>query len=50
MVIHENIWSVTTGKHINMIAGDNSRVNKTTFEKLFKEMGGLPHALGNRPS
>lgn len=39
LVCHENVWSSTTGKHLNRIEPDKSkRVNKETFDKLFTEL------------
>lgn len=39
-VVCENIWTVTTGKHLNMIDnGDKkSRVDYDTFQRLVKEL------------
>jgi hypothetical protein len=36
MVVHENIWTKTTGKHLNLIDGNrpNERVDAETFERL----------------
>jgi len=37
-VVHENIWSRTTGKHLNLIDGDqSSRVDSKTFARLWRE-------------
>lgn len=38
-VVHENDWSVTTGKHLNWIDGGNKRgrVDHETFERLWAE-------------
>jgi hypothetical protein len=37
LVVHENIWSHTTGKHLNMIDSDrdNTRVNASEFNRLY---------------
>jgi len=37
-VVHENVWSTTTGKHLNMIESDKKRrVNSERFEQLWNE-------------
>ena len=37
IVVHENIWGKTTGKHLNLINADKSiRVNNATFISLWK--------------
>ncbi len=40
LVVRENAWGPTTGKHLNLIDGGNqsSRVNATTFNALYAEM------------
>ena len=44
MVISENCWSNTTGKHLNWINRDKSvRIPRAEFEKLFEE------CFGNSP-
>jgi hypothetical protein len=38
VVVHENIWSQTTGKHLTAIDGGKGlRVPQTTFERLWSE-------------
>lgn len=45
LILHENDWSVNTGKHLNAINRDKSlRVCRTAFEALFNGIA-LP-ALG----
>lgn len=38
LVVRENDWSNTTGKHLNRIDGGNKkgRVDATTFQRLFE--------------
>lgn len=38
LVIHENIWGKTTGKHLNLIGDKKFRVSCQEFTKKFKEM------------
>src|SRR5581483_3963246 len=38
-IVCENIWSTTTGKHLNSIDPDKkNRVDRETFERLVKEL------------
>jgi hypothetical protein len=38
LVVSENIWGTTTGKHLNMINDNKSiRINRTNFETLLNE-------------
>jgi hypothetical protein len=39
-VVSENVWTVTTGKHLNMIDGGDkkSRVDHETFKRLCGEL------------
>lgn len=41
-VVHENIWSKTTGKHLNWIDGGDkrSRVGSEEFQRLWTEQAG----------
>ncbi len=39
LIVSENMWSATTGKHINAIAGANyPRFPREKFEKMLKEV------------
>lgn len=40
MVVCENVWTKTTGKHLNMIDGgrQKERVDKDTFDRLVKDL------------
>lgn len=39
LIVSENIWSPTTGKHINVIAGKNyPRSPREKFEEMLKEV------------
>lgn len=40
LVVHENIWSNTTGKHLNVIDGGrkDERVDTDTFQRLLQEL------------
>ncbi len=39
LVVHKNIWSKTTGKHLNAICADkNKRVDKETFRSLYDSL------------
>jgi len=42
LVVHENTWGPTTGKHLNWIDGGDkkSRVNAETFKRLLEEAEG----------
>ena len=41
LVIHENVWGITTGKHLNWIDDDHKiRVDSTEFEKKYEEYFG----------
>lgn len=49
LVVSENVWTVTTGKHLNWVNSDKkSRVPNDVFEQKFKEMSELylPYAGG----
>lgn len=37
-VVSENVWSKTTGKHLNMLSDKKDRVPYTTFLVEFKKM------------
>lgn len=39
-VVSENVWTLTTGKHLNMIDGGNkkNRVDHETFKRLCSEL------------
>ena len=38
LVIRENVWGTTTGKHLNAIDDDKSnRVDKATFEAIYEK-------------
>lgn len=38
LVVHQNDWGVTTGKHLNFISSDKKkRVNDETFNRLWAE-------------
>lgn len=38
LVVHQNDWSKTTGKHLNFIdGGKGQRVDDETFQRLWKE-------------
>lgn len=40
LVVCENVWTKTTGKHLNLIDGGrkNERVDSATFDRLVKEL------------
>ena len=39
LVVRENVWSNTTGKHLNWISRDkDSRVTGEVFSELYKEL------------
>lgn len=38
LVIHENIWGTTTGKHLNLIGDKSFRVNSDEFKKKWQEV------------
>jgi len=42
LVVHQNRWGTTTGKHLNWIDGGqkDSRVDNETFKKLYQEQFG----------
>jgi hypothetical protein len=39
-VVSENVWSKTTGKHLNQIADKSNRVPHETFLAKWKELSG----------
>jgi hypothetical protein len=42
LVVCENVWSSTTGKHLNMLAPADKRLNKALFDELVgKVLGAL---------
>jgi hypothetical protein len=45
MVVHENVWTKTTGKHLTLIDGGRlkERVDADTFKRLLKELVNPPH-------
>ena len=47
-VVHKNIWSKTTGRHLNSIdGGDNeNRVNAETFARKWQELTSKPEPSG----
>lgn len=42
LICHENIWSRSTGKHLNLIDGGQpkNRCNSMEFNKLWRDMAG----------
>ena len=48
-VVHKNVWSKTTGKHLNMIDGGGNtahRVDREEFERLWNEQTAPPVVTG----